>query len=243
MKTSKIIISAVLLVAVLAGVYAFFYPKTKDSYPAYPYAHTLIKTLIVDNDNYKISLKYPFLGISTADKMFDKMIKAETHAFVLSIPKKKMNPDWKYELYVTGITTYFSKDIISLGLEVYSFTGGAHGSTVKQTKLLDIAASKEIRLNDMFVKGTDVPKRLSEICIPYLIKKIGANADVKWIKEGAGPKDSNYTKFMLTPKYLVVFFGQYQVAPYYLGIQEVRIPLKDLFDILRPEFRNIPGGR
>ena len=42
--------------------------------------------------------------------------------------------------------------------------------------------------------------------------------------------------FYLTDGGLVVYFGQYEIAPYYVGIPEFKIPFSRLKDSIEPRF-------
>jgi len=62
---------------------------------------------------------------------------------------------------------------------------------------------------------------------------------LEWVREGAGPNAGNYRNFYLTDKGLVIYFGQYQVAPYAAGTVEVPIKYEKLSDGYSDYFKSL----
>jgi hypothetical protein len=198
-------------------------------------AKTQLKVISVDAYSYKIEIKYPYTGNSGIDKAVDDLIKHQVTRFIRDSGEPKANKDWKYELWIDYTEARFSKSIICFKFEIYEFTGGAHGNTTLITKVLD-ADGREYGLKDIFLSKSQSLSRLSAISRQSITKKLGAMADEKWIKEGAAPLEKNYGAFIFTPKNMIVYFGQYQVAPYSEGIIEVKVPLSEIKDILSGAF-------
>ena len=48
------------------------------------------------------------------------------------------------------------------------------------------------------------------------------------MKNGTKPIIENYEKFILNDGKFVVYFPEYQVVPYYLGMQKVFVPLEGI---------------
>jgi uncharacterized protein YecT (DUF1311 family) len=83
-------------------------------------------------------------------------------------------------------------------------------------------------------------QRVSDIAIARLKQDIGGPdgmSDMDWIRRGAGPNARNFSSFALLPRELLITFDAYQVAAYAAGPQEVRIPLAQLRDVMRPNPR------
>ena len=55
------------------------------------------------------------------------------------------------------------KGILSVSIEVYWFSGGAHGMTVLKSVTFDVATGRIYRLKDLFKQNADYVKRLSDI--------------------------------------------------------------------------------
>jgi hypothetical protein len=64
---------------------------------------------------------------------------------------------------------------------------------------------------------------------------------VSWINRGTLPVESSFSKFVATQRGLKIFFEEYQVAPYAMGIMDVDISWDELAPFLaRPLLRNGP---
>ena len=46
---------------------------------------------------------------------------------------------------------------------------------------------------------------------------------VSMIEDGTQPKEENFSVFTFTPTTVTLYFGQYQVGPYVLGMPEVEL--------------------
>lgn len=128
-----------------------------------------------------------------------------------------------------------SSDTTSYVYDIYTFTAGAHGSAYTKVYSFD-NAGKEI---DIAKSLTDTQiQKMSKIAFEdikkQMLKNLEANSEdaaeinTEWLKEGTSPKRENYSVAWYEGEDLVVYFGQYQVAPYVFGEFEVRIPKKSL---------------
>jgi uncharacterized protein YecT (DUF1311 family) len=79
--------------------------------------------------------------------------------------------------------------------------------------------------------------RLSSLAIADLNRRLMKGPDpmtnADWIRAGAAPSYLAQVPFDWTPRELVLHFGEYAVAPYAAGPQEVRLPMRALAGILR----------
>jgi hypothetical protein len=136
--------------------------------------------------------------------------------------------------YNTTFTVNVSGNIISLLLNSYVFSGGAHGNTTLIALNYNTETQKYLNITE--VSGMTY-NQLSEICRQDLYKKlIDNNPDVnsaseitdmkEMINSGAFPQAGNFEIFTVKGKKLTVYFEPYSVAPYVYGIQYVDISLK-----------------
>lgn len=140
--------------------------------------------------------------------------------------------DIKYKM------VFADKERISIRFEKYFYgRGAAHGFRVITGFNYDLKNDRPIKLADLFEKDADYLKQVSDYCIADLNRRLGP--DTKNTAEGgAGPLEENLKEFGLSKKHLIVYFGDYQVACYAAGTQEVKIPLKKLAGFKRA----IPGA-
>ena len=148
---------------------------------------------------------------------------------------KKIDPEAyakyprEYELLISYKTGQINQNIVSIVFEEYNFEGGAHGATLFIPLNYDVQNKKEIKLADLFSGQDDYLKKISDFCIADLTKQMTASGaidmtDIGWINEGAGPKEENYSIFLINPKDIIFYFPQYQVAAYAAGDFQVTYP-------------------
>lgn len=132
-----------------------------------------------------------------------------------------IEPRFPYQL----MSKYIIKsqnEILSFYIDYYQFTGGAHGITNRVDYNIDINTGKELLLKDLFVNeegykdiiNKEIEKQISENPDSYFQGKEGFNG----IKENQ--------RYFVDGKNIVIYFGQYEIAPYASGIPEFKIPIK-----------------
>lgn len=133
--------------------------------------------------------------------------------------------------YNTTFEVSKSDQVISVLLNTYIFTGGAHGNTtlislnynVKENKFINIVQASGLTIDE-----------ISSISRKYLTKKLIDDnkalkniADKDFMQEmintGAFPQAGNFEIFCVDGKKVYVYFEPYSVAPYAYGIQKVQI--------------------
>lgn len=127
--------------------------------------------------------------------------------------------------------------VFSVQFRMDRFAGGAHPNSVRLYVNLRPATGEVIALDDVVKPGampqlaTVAEKRFREA------RKLASDADLK--QAGFTFEDDKFAltqNFGLTPEGLVFYYNSYDVAPYYFGPTEVKIPYPEIRDVLRPEF-------
>ncbi len=145
---------------------------------------------------------------------------------------------------------YFSSDFdviqsnssyISFILTYQAYTGGAHGYQIKKSYNYDIKNEKEVSLADVFYNDSDFLNRISKVSRKELMEKYavinpeeaeGSDPSAieayienmkEFINEGTKPEEKNFQVFTFTPDGIKIYFAQYQVGPYSIGMPEVEI--------------------
>ena len=132
---------------------------------------------------------------------------------------------------------------VSYIFTTYEDTLGAHPNTTFKTFTFDTTTGKELALGDVFSTGSDYLSALSTISRAQLPSVIGdaATSDpsfaVNFIDPGTTPEAKNFENFFLDNDNLVILFPPYAVAPYSAGPQTLRIPLSELANVLKIEYR------
>ena len=128
-----------------------------------------------------------------------------------------------YDLEIGYDKGIINNSIVSTVFNIYSFEGGAHGSSASIALNYNTDKKSEIKLADLFPNDKNYLQKISDYCIKDLIKQIttygGAEmTDNSWIEEGAGPKEENYSVFLINPSTssgqatITFYFQKYQVA-------------------------------
>lgn len=130
--------------------------------------------------------------------------------------------------------TYCKKPMISLYYDLYEFTGGAHGNTVRKGNTWDMRHGVMLTLDTLFEKDYDHKS--------FILRYIESDARRRQITgmasyfEGLGENLRKYydeTNFYLTEEGLAIFYPLYTIAPYADGIQVFIIPFAFFGDKLK----------
>lgn len=132
------------------------------------------------------------------------------------------NPDTPFDFIASWAPTQLNNQYLSFALNMYYFSGGAHGITLIDTFNYDMVNKKEIAITDFLGSQASLEK-LSELAkqqVTSQIESTGAEIDdilTQMIQSGTQPTEDNYKNFNFTYNSLIIYFQQYQVAPGYLG--------------------------
>lgn len=157
----------------------------------------------------------------------EKYCKEELYKQAIEVYKYNLEngyPIMVFEVVLAYTITYNQESIISLFYDQYTFTGGAHGNTVRTSQTWDLIKAKLIPLSYFFNNN------------PYFILDIlkDINKQIsEQIKNGENQYFDNYCELVLQtfnpanyylyPDYIEVYFQQYDIAPYSSGIPTFKI--------------------
>jgi len=128
-----------------------------------------------------------------------------------------------YNATVVYDVRYTKNNILSLTMDLYEYTGGAHGLTVRQAYNINLCTGEFIGYKDIFKKGFDYKTYI----VNEIIRQIEENPE-NFFPE-AKETVQNFTDeqpFYITENGIVVFYGLYELAPYVAGIQEFFISIQ-----------------
>ncbi|NYF25262.1 DUF3298 and DUF4163 domain-containing protein [Sporosarcina sp. JAI121] len=154
------------------------------------------------------------------------------HAIVSSLNKILIEQNFYAKELVELLASYELKNnqrnILSLNLIVYSFTGGAHGMTIIKSLTFDTTTGKEYTLKELFKTDSHYEEKLSDI-IQQRIKDWKIDL-LEPFNEIRSDQD-----FYIADTSLVIYFQLYEITPYYWGFPYFPIPILDLADIIEPD--------
>ncbi len=137
-------------------------------------------------------------------------------------------PVREFEAYVNYEVPYNQNCALSLYFDQYEYSGGAHGLTVRSSDTWDLQRSRRMELKDFYPNNSNYKEQI----IQEIITQINVQ-----IATGNGMYFENYKQlvvdtfkqnnFYLTPEGLVLYFQQYDIAPYASGLPSFVIPYRE----------------
>ena len=159
-----------------------------------------------------------YLALSVQHRAETELYKEAVQTYIYN--KENGYPVMVYEIYRNFEVTYNRLCILSLYVDEYAFTGGAHGSTVRSSQTWNLSSGMMMSLASFFPRN---PYFMVEI-LKQINAQIAKEPDIYFedtcnlVLEAFNPKS-----FYLTPKGIVIYFQQYDIAPYSSGIREFTI--------------------
>ncbi|ABX43591.1 DUF3298 and DUF4163 domain-containing protein [Lachnoclostridium phytofermentans] len=141
--------------------------------------------------------------------------------------KENNYPIIPYEAVMNYNITYLTDCYISLYFDKYIFTGGAHGNTTRFSDTWDVCKGCIMQLSDFFPHNPNFKDDIITFIIDDISERL-KNPNLQGTYFDTYKQDVHNTfhegNFYMTPNGIVVFFQQYDIAPYSSGIQEFLIP-------------------
>lgn len=132
-----------------------------------------------------------------------------------------------YEYSLTYTVNTDKNGIISITSHIYTYTGGAHGLMLKESKNFNLNTEKDIALNDI-LKGSDteIYQLIYSLFIDYF-NDMKENDNGGWDLEEWNESLKNEiknVKYYIKDNSVIFYFDPYQVAPYAFGSPSVELP-------------------
>lgn len=208
---------------------------------------TTVNTLVLQNDmkydgvtilSYKIEypqFKSSLYQMSLAvinrfykNKALAYQNRCETELYNMAVEQYKFDkengyPVRPFEALLTFKMTFSRACIISLYFDQYEYTGGAHGNTIRSSQTWNLQKTVQLKLSELF----ECPN-YREYIFNEVIAQIKKNPDIYFEDyEQLVRSTFNEESFYSTPYGIVVYYQQYDIAPYASGIREFLIPYSD----------------
>ncbi|MEK7606519.1 MAG: DUF3298 domain-containing protein [Patescibacteria group bacterium] len=146
------------------------------------------------------------------------------------------NDGRQYELSITGEAWDYN-NLSGISVLVYTYTGGAHGSTVYVPFMNDDVGTP-VSLRDLFVPNAPYLERIAGDIQPTLREELeeGDMYVEEFFIEGTKPSEGNFFVDQIDDGGITFVFQEYQVAPYAAGTPRTTVSLTSLTDILNPTY-------
>lgn len=178
----------------------------------------------LETDRYQRSVKainqfYKEKGLALQSYFQNKLFQIAVDQYLDDI--EHGYPVRAFEALQTFTVTYDRACIFSLYFDDYQYTGGAHGSTVRSSQTWNLRTGKMISLKELYRCRNGYQSYMKR----KIIEQIGENPEIYFdnyaqLVEQTFDPDS----FYCTPAGVVVYFQQYDIAPYSSGIREFLLP-------------------
>jgi len=188
---------------------------------------------------YNIQVEYPqFKNVDPAfNQKISELITGEIDAFkkdskdnwearrATAPPENPVpeNPTTPFDFIASWTPTQLNNKYLSFVINIYSFSGGAHGITEVNAFNYDVAKKKEITMTDFLNSSPQSLEKLSQLAAQEVTSQLessGVQIDdnlKQMIQQGTQPTSDNYNNFNFNYNSLIIYFEQYQVAPGYIG--------------------------
>lgn len=125
---------------------------------------------------------------------------------------------------------YNKNDFVSVLEEQYTYTGGAHGMTVRTGRNYDVLLEKELALGDLFSE-----EGWQEALNNYMHRLEEEHAE-EYAQLWSEPKVKDNQDFYITDEDLVLFYQPYELSYYARGFVEFPIRLSDIRGYLKEDY-------
>lgn len=140
----------------------------------------------------------------------------------------EQNEDYGFtwEVETKGEVLFQNKKVLSVSLDNYSFTGGAHPNTFRQLLNFDLNNRQMLHLKEIIVDEFRFKSRVEEAFRQY--HQIGVGAD---LNEAGFFWDQAFflpANFAVRQNGLYLYYNNYEAAPYAAGSTELLLPWEKL---------------
>jgi hypothetical protein len=193
----------------------------------------------VDNEYIKASVKYPAISrledksietklndmFKNAALNFNKSIEDQAKVDYENSKKDKNITFRKYEVQTDFKVRYNKNNVLSITALYYQYTGGAHGGTNQVGYNINLKTGELMLLSDIFDKGFNYKDIIVNEALDSMKK-----GDKMFFDDAANVIKTMDDKrsYYIEDGNVVVYYGQYEIAPYAAGIPEFKIPFSKL---------------
>lgn len=202
------------------------------SYPFAVSGPSAVVQLVNDSIGYHLKANVAVFAVETSELQLslDSIATAYIREFDQLIQD---TPDYPFawEIEVDGSVLYQSAKVLSVALNAYSYTGGAHPNIFLDLINFDLTNGKKLSLADLFTDEEGL-KRMVE-------RKF---REVREIDPGISIDDAGFfwgeafalpENFALQEDGVYFYYNPYEAAAYALGATEFTIPYTDLKGLMR----------
>ncbi|GKH33404.1 DUF3298 and DUF4163 domain-containing protein [Muricomes sp. OA1] len=130
-----------------------------------------------------------------------------------------------YEMDTQFKITLNHDSIASLYNDQYTYMGGAHGMTRRNSDTWDFSTGYRICLRTIYSGNSSYPENILEEIERQTAERLAASPSSYFDNYPALIREHfNPQSYFLEPRSIVIYYQQYDIAPYATGIPEFRLP-------------------
>lgn len=190
----------------------------------------------------KLNVKYPLINIPYklfAERNITSMINKQIHNYYNYVSNIMYNNAIQYylesqtndfpfhvnEAYMDYNITYNENCFLSLYIDKYEFTGGAHGTTLRSSNTWETCQGTPIPIYSYFKPGANYRYLLIKEITKQAERNLVQNPGI-YFEDFRNLIQTNFNpnSYYLTPQGITIYYQQYDIAPYSTGIVEFTIP-------------------
>ncbi|MGN0299154.1 MAG: DUF3298 and DUF4163 domain-containing protein [Lachnospiraceae bacterium] len=194
---------------------------------AYPFFYSTCNSKAVE------SINEFYLTLARNKQTYCKWVLYPQAAEAAQYIQENNPPFHPFEFDMIYQVTWNKGCVTSLYLEQYTYLGGAHGATVRTSDTWDFATGKKIYLRNFYTNDMMFQEKII-LWIESKISELLKVSPGSFFEDYASLLRSAFRPdhFYLTQDGIVIYFQQYDIAPYASGIPEFLLPnaqIKELF--------------
>lgn len=172
-------------------------------------------TIALETDTYKIDIAYPKFGNTAADTQTQILVENALNEFK-DYPPNPTPTAAKNEMIGLYRDAYVDSDLYGARMDIYQYTGGAHGGTTAYGLNYHADGSAYTLEEALALIGQSL-EQVAERATAELTEQY----DMVQFPEGATPTPQNYGTFVIGKDAVTFVFQQYQVQAYAAGMPEI----------------------
>jgi hypothetical protein len=194
----------------------------------------------INGSLYHVKLK----GNNTGEAIRNS-IKADVDSILISYKEavKEAQADTSGEVSMATYTweaqssmdvVFNEKDLLGIAVNVYEYTGGAHGNYGTVNYLYDTKIGKEVKLDALFLPG--YKEKLTGLLADYYRKIYEVPPGQSLVDAGLFvDKIEPNENFYITRNGIGFIYVPYEIGPYVMGQQDIVVPFSELKGLIAPQ--------
>lgn len=187
---------------------------------------------INNEKSYKIEAYLPYTAYPILNTAIDSLASSYISDFKKEIQEYGILTHQVYSMQIT-YDSYFYQDYISYVFWIFMDTAGAHPNTFIKTITFNKKTNEIVTIDSLVDKYSNILNVFSKISLDELKKsekfiENGYNDILGLLESGTSPTLENFKNFAFSEDGMILFFEPYQVAPYFYGSFQVKIPYSKL---------------